>query len=230
MSIQNVKVRRQTESRRTSLSVCVLTGYERHFWIHPDLLHVMIAMTKWQSETGSRLGFTNIHGNTPVDAARNNAVKQMFSSGAEWLLQIDNDVVPPLNCLALMEQIGTRKIVGLPCPIEYVAGKVALNVGMKRGQDIHELRLSLHPEWQEVEYVGSGCLLVHRDVFAALDDPWFECSRSAELTQRQHTGEDFGFCEKARAKGFAIWTHAGFMCRHYKTSDLGERLVTQVLG
>ena len=222
--------------RRTTTSVCVaiLTGAERNSWIHPNLLMTCLRMPIWQQETGSQLFITTVHGKTPVDSARNVAVQEMLKAKAEWLLQIDNDVAPPMNVLAILENIGNRKIVGLPCPIEFdggpsfiSTGKFALNIATKRGEDLHELHLRTASGWTEMDNVGSGCMLVHRDVFESLKEPWFECSRKSGYTY----GEDFGFCDKARAAGFSVWTHGGFPCRHYKTVDLGEclRATTQAI-
>lgn len=229
-NMQSYRMRRSV----TSLCVAILTGAERHNWIHPHLLMTCMRMPVWQQETGSQLFLTTVHGKTPVDFARNVAVQEMRKANAEWLLQIDNDVAPPMNVLAILETIGNRKIVGLPCPIEYEGGlgfistgKFSLNVATQRGNDLHELHLMTAPGWSEVDDVGSGCLLVHRDVFAALKEPWFECSRKSGYV----AGEDFGFCDKARAAGFSVWTHGDFPCRHYKTVDLSEclRATTQAL-
>lgn len=223
--------------RRSVTSVCVaiLTGTERHNWINPHLLLTCMCMPVWQQETGSQLFLTTVHGKTPVDTARNVAVHEMLKAKAEWLLQIDNDVAPPMNVLSILENIGNRKIVGLPYAIEYETGstfcstgKFALSIGTQRGDDLHELHLRTASGWTEVDAVGTGCFLVHRDVFASLKEPWFECSRKSGYTAQ----EDFGFCEKARTAGFSVWTHGGFPCRHYHTVDLSECLkaTTQALG
>jgi hypothetical protein len=206
---------------KTSIHVAILTGRERHFWIHPDLLIACMKMPMWQQETGSQFAFSIVNGVTPVDAARNVAVKDMLKSGAEWLLQIDNDVVPPLNVLAVLSEVGNRKIVGLPCGMESSHGMPSLNIGTRRPEG-HELHREIPSGLTEVDCVGSGCLLVHRDVFQTLAFPWFECSRKSELENAMYGGEDFGFCEKARTKGFSVWTHAGFPCSHHKTVDLSQ--------
>lgn len=220
MSIQSKRILRSQPSRQTNLLVAILTGMERHFWIHPELLHVCLAMTRWQQETGSVLRLTNIHAKTPIDDARNIAVQNMLDCGAEWLLQIDNDVVPPANILAVFDDIGARKVVGFPSAMEHVHGEIVFNVGTRKEGPLVELQMSIPAGWSEVQLVGSGCLLIHRDVFLALTDPWFECPRELVTKNRQHGGEDFTFCDKARAKGFPVWTHAGFACKHYHTVDL----------
>lgn len=221
MSIQNARLRPQPPAqKRTSVFVAVLTGRERHFWIHPDLLAVCMRMVTWQQETKSGLAFTTINSFTPVDAARNEAVKLFLQSSAEWLLQIDNDVVPPTNVLSVLDEVQDRKIVGLPYGMEYVPGDALFAIGTNRGSAGYELHRTMPaPGWSQVVNIGTGCFFTHRDVFAALASPWFEC----KVVNAAHVHEDFGFCDKARAAGFPIWTHSGFMCEHYKTSDLTQR-------
>jgi hypothetical protein len=202
---------------KTSIMVAVLTGHERHFWIHPDLMTALVRMPLWQMETGSSLAVTTIHGRTPVAAARNQAVEKMLKLGVEWLLQIDNDTVPPPNILGVLESIGNRKIVGFPTPMEYEPGKTCFNVAHK-GEGGYEGYKEIPEGWSTAAWVGSGCLLVHRDVFVALSDPWFE--HRDVITLRSHMKEDSYFCEKACEKGFQVWTNSNFICKHYHTVEL----------
>ena len=220
--VQRLHPQQGERKLKTSILVAVLTGHERHFWIHPDLMQALVRMPLWQMETGSKLAVTTIHGKTPVVAARNAAVEEMLKMGVEWLLQIDNDTVPPLNILGILENIGDRKIVGFPTPMEYAPGKTAFNVAHSVDQAgrLCEIYKSLPDGWSNAEFVGSGCLLVHRDVFLSLSDPWFQHTDAAVKQLRQYGGEDFNFCAKARAKGFQVWTNSTFICRHYHTVEL----------
>lgn len=201
---------------KTDVYVALLTGRERNSWIHPELLMTCLRMMLWQKETGSAVRLATVHGASPVDAARNIAVEQMLDAGAEWILQIDNDVVPPQNVLSVLDDIGDRRIVGLPCPFEPQAGDIALAMGMKHGDLYHPIRIT--QGWAQVDVVGAACLLVHRDVFRAVPKPWFECS----IQNGSYCNEDFNLCNKARDKGFSVWTHFGFPCKHYKTVDLAR--------
>jgi hypothetical protein len=224
MSIQQIKLR---PARKTSVRVAILTGRERTHWIHPDLLNVCMAMIFWQRETGSGLSTSTVNGVVPVDAARNVAVKEFMDSGFEWLLQIDNDVVPPSNVLSVLDDVGYRKIIGLPCGIEKMPGDLTLALGNKaqnnNAGEPYESYRGLPAGWVPIDIVGTGCIFVHRDVFASIGHPWFECT----IRGAAHTGEDFGFCEKAAAKGFRVWTHSGFPCAHYKTVDLTQHMVAR---
>lgn len=202
--------------------VAILCGHERHFWIHPSLFMSCLQMGNSLSALHSRHGsleFVAVQGTTPVDAARNAAVSHLLKSGADWLLQIDNDTVPADGFLTVLNDIGTRKIVGFPYVGLTGGGKLSLCVGNKVDGAIYEAQ-QLQIGWSEVDAIGSGCLLVHRDVFESLGDPWFECSRRIELQERVYAGEDFTFCEKAKANGFKVWTHSAYPARHYRTVEL----------
>ena len=56
---------------------------------------------------------------------------------------------------------------------------------------------------QEVGSVGMGVMLIKREVFEALAEPWFETPWRHD--KRGYIGEDVYFCQKAAAAGFKIW-------------------------
>jgi GT2 family glycosyltransferase len=209
---------------KTSIFVAILTGRERVYWVHPDLLLTCMRMPVWQQKTGSNLTVSIVNSVTPVDAARNTAVKYLLESGAEWLLQIDNDVVPPQNVLNILDTIEDRKIVGLPCGIEKSPGEMTLALANRlEHSECLESYTGMPQGWAKIDVVGTGCFLAHRDVFSAIAYPWYEC----RVVDGFHTLEDFTFCDKARAAGFEIWTHSGFPCGHYKTVDITRHMIAR---
>lgn len=60
----------------------------------------------------------------------------------------------------------------------------------------------------EIDGVPCGCLLVHRRVFEAIKEPWFQWGEG--LT----AGEDFYFCRKAQEAGFKIYGDPSVICGH----------------
>jgi hypothetical protein len=56
---------------------------------------------------------------------------------------------------------------------------------------------------QEVGSVGMGVMMIKREVFEALAEPWFETPW--RMDKRGYIGEDVFFCQKAAAAGFKIW-------------------------
>jgi len=54
---------------------------------------------------------------------------------------------------------------------------------------------------------GAAFLLVHRDVFEAVGEPWFK----RDALKR---GEDFYFFQRARSAGFELWVDRSVICGH----------------
>jgi len=69
----------------------------------------------------------------------------------------------------------------------------------------------------ECDGVGGGCLLVHRRVFEAIKDPWFECAKGTVA------GEDFDFSRKVQMAGFKIFADPGVLCGHEQKDITGHQ-------
>jgi hypothetical protein len=62
----------------------------------------------------------------------------------------------------------------------------------------------------------TGCLLIRTPVFDTIPKPWFNTSVEGEKI----LGEDFTFCEHARAAGFEIWCDGTLSC---EIAHIGQR-------
>ncbi len=69
----------------------------------------------------------------------------------------------------------------------------------------------------ECDGIGGGCLLIHRRVFEAIEQPYFKCNPNTFI------GEDFYFCRKAQAAGFKIYLDPGVLCGHKQKDLIGYR-------
>lgn len=56
--------------------------------------------------------------------------------------------------------------------------------------------------------LGTGCMLIKREVLEAVGHPWFKCH---EMTAG---GEDFYFCERAKQEGFEVWGDFSVQAHH----------------
>jgi hypothetical protein len=86
--------------------------------------------------------------------------------------------------------------------------------------DRHALALeptSEPPGLHEVRLLGTSGMLVRRRVFEALDPPYFRASLSNDAGL---IGEDFDFCERARAAGFRIFADTSIAFGHITAATM----------
>jgi len=184
-------------------------------------------------------------GGMPVDEARNELVRTFLESDCTWLLQIDSDMGFAPRSLARLakrtQEYGMRMISAL-CFTRYrpPVPTVFRDVTRVRDDGREFLRiqcqemmawLKVHPEALEkcpcvldlepddglvrADASGGAFLLVHREVFEALDPPWF-------VRDGPKKGEDFHFFERARKEaGFELWVDRSVICGH----EWGEQYV-----
>lgn len=172
-------------------------------------------------------------GGMPVDMARNELVRKFLESEAEWLLQVDSDMVFAAESLNRLAKRGVD-LVGALCFTRYVPPLPAIFRGVTRvredGREFLWIRcqetvewLEAHPEALEecpvvldpapedamvrADATGAAFLLAHRRVFEAVGEPWF-------VRDDLKRGEDFYFFERVRAAGIELWIDRSVIVGH----------------
>jgi GT2 family glycosyltransferase len=143
----------------------------------------------------------------PIDNNRNYIVREFMKTDCEWLIQFDDDMIPIHNILELTKM--DKKIIA-PYFQTYKDGNI-IPLAMKKEKHGWKPDFNLNEGLNKVDAVGTGCLLVHRDVFQKLDHPYFKYKYNKE--GRLIKGLDFYFCERAKAKGFDTYVHKDYVCR-----------------
>jgi hypothetical protein len=159
----------------------------------------------------------------PVDRVRNQICRRFLESDAEYLLMIDDDVVPPPTVLDMARH---RKDVVAGLCYAYTPSTgyytVAYEPPAADGERPPRLPIGDGIEGHgllEVELTGTACLMVHRRVLEGVDRPWF----AMELDEDRLViadSEDFSFCRKIRAAGFSVWLDSDTVCCHFRTLDM----------
>ena len=157
-----------------------------------------------------------------IAAARTYLVERFLGTDADWLLQLDADMVfTPSDLVRLIESADS---VSVP-----IVGGLYVGTGQRIGDpgaeagdlDGDGFRLLL-PESRgvvPVDFVGAGALLVHRSVFVDLADrhprpqPWFQ----EVAVDGRVDGEDWEFCRRAKAAGYPVHVNADVRLGHVKT-------------
>ena len=168
----------------------------------------------------------------PIDHARNKAITTVLSAEehATHLLMVDADNAPTRSPLDFVDQ--DLDIVGLPTPI-YDARRIdvggypliwnAVRYSPRGSEPVAGGRDGWHEAGdkrglQEVDAVGSGCILISRRVLESVR-PAFVRRYDDETGVASH-GSDFEFCRRAKAVGWRVFTHWGYPCSHVKEVDL----------
>lgn len=210
---------------KPKIMVSPLAMYERGGWYHPDLVTFLLTVSRYSKKY--TIIFNPAHQIIPAAGARNLLATRMQEvHKADWLLMIDNDVVPPPNLLDMLDSVTDDMDVVVPLCHMWVAEKaipmtVMRPVGLK-ANDFNDLRVEKAdmPEWVELEITGTGCVLVRRGVFEKMKYPYFEYIWTQDGCL--DTTEDITFSHKARGAGCRIWLNTRFTARHHHTVDLSQ--------
>jgi GT2 family glycosyltransferase len=148
----------------------------------------------------------------PFDHARNVGCESVIANHYKWLFFLDDDVIPPDNVIEHLASKNLDIVSGL-----YHRRHPGLEPVMLRNVEGGRQYITDYQPGQMVEadYVGAGCLLIHRRVLEKIEYPWFDwrCDRK-DLKEPQRISEDYAFCDKARANGFKIVVDTSVQCLH----------------
>jgi hypothetical protein len=153
----------------------------------------------------------------PIPECQNVLVQKALDAGAKYLWFVEEDTVPPERAFVEMVKVNAD----IAC-IDYAVQGTSCTARDK--------------ETDELLWCGLGCTLVKREVFEAMDKPYFRTDMSLRLNDwankkndwipvpphRQYGQQDVWFCRQAVEKGFAIVQVKG-ECRHLELVALGVR-------
>ena len=130
-----------------------------------------------------------------VAQARNNGVDMARGFGADYLLFLDSDMVFPRETLVRL--LGHRRDIVGATYVKRTPPHDLLGANLYLDRPPHPSGLI------EMRHLPTGCLMIKMSVFDALTKPYFRFlydEASGEII-----GEDYNFCDRARAAGFEIW-------------------------
>lgn len=127
----------------------------------------------------------------------------------EWVFFLDDDMVFGSDVLMRLLAHNVPIVGGLYLtrrpPYYSAAGwKDGDHAKFLSDEDMHSGRLL------SVDWVGTGCLLIRKEVLDALEYPWFEAGR----IHPDEMSEDVWFCWKAKAKGFPVYVDTSVRVGH----------------
>lgn len=174
----------------------------------------------WQAKSDYEIYLAFPNGK-PIESNRNQIVLDFMKTDCEWLVQLDDDVVPPQNYLDLL--IYNKDIISGVC-YAYRQEAIVPLILKKNKKDGLWIDKDCNPREGliEVDSMGTGSIIVNRRVFEnkKMSKHPFQSVWNKDGTRKK--GQDLYFCEKAKKEGFKIWCHLGYKSSHIVTVDLME--------
>jgi hypothetical protein len=155
---------------------------------------------------------------SPLDNARNVAVKDFLEDYYTHLLFIDDDIIPPPNCL--MELLIADKDVIAPLCFTIRYGKDGIPAPQPvayRFDNDGKYKLYIGEGIEETDIVTGGMFLAKREVYEKLERPFYFTYHKNGLVI---TSEDFIFSQQCKELGYKLFTHYGLLCGHNKMVDV----------
>lgn len=179
-------------------------------------------------------------GDAMIYHSRDRLAHRFLETGAEWSLWIDSDIIPPIgrggwfkgmcrtpelpdhiaNKHVVYDLLGAKKsIIGGTYFGRHKGGLVMSSAMFNQGQ-ASKAREN-HDEVIEVDWVATGCLLVHRQVYLDIQKKFPDLGPTKSWPywsyfqpETEGKGEDVAFCHRSKAAGHPVYQHLGIQCAH----------------
>lgn len=154
----------------------------------------------------------------PLDHARNQAVKDFLEDYFDYLLFIDDDIVPPPN--TLRELLKANKAIIAPLCFTMKTDDKGLQFPMPvahRYDENKQYRPYYGQGIEETDVITGGMHLVKREVYEKMDRPYaFTYHKNGTVIY----SEDFYFSQQCQKLGYKLYTHFGLLCKHIRQVDI----------
>ena len=159
------------------------------------------AMSYHTATTDDRVILYTSHG-TLIASQRTELARQALEEKVDFLLWLDSDMRFPKETIGYMMDLDKDIVSANYATRRMPVKPVAMMDGGEKGVG----RVYTEPGQeglQPVDYVGMGVMMVKREVFEKIEQPWFAIPYST--VGGHYTGEDVFFCRKAREAGYEVF-------------------------
>ena len=192
--------------------------------VHSRVIESVMANIASASAAGHEFRGWRLTHDRPIPECDEEITIAGLGTGADLLWFVEEDTVPPSGALL--------DLIALAVPIaaiDYPVGEAPSWACVARDREGH------------IYWCGLGCTLIRRQVFEAIERPWFRCDVTYSISpgpdgrkvlhemDRPSTygGQDIYFFRRALAHGFAIAQVSGRVAGHAKVRELGARETNQ---
>lgn len=186
-------------------------------YVHHELI---IRLIEWSHSEQIKATIRFYPHLAPLDNARNWAVKDFLESYNDYLLFIDDDIIPPSN--ALLELLRADKDIIAPLCFTVKRDDNGFLFPMPvahRYNDNHEYRPYIGHGIEETDVITGGMFLVKREVYEKIERPFYFTYHKNGLVEYS---EDFVFSQQCQKLGYKLFTHYDLLCKHLKNIDVKD--------
>jgi GT2 family glycosyltransferase len=179
-------------------------------------------LLEWSHDPNINLSIKYYPNLSPLDNARNRAVKDFLEDYYDYFMHIDNDIIPPTNALQVL--LGADKDVIAPLCFTmkqddsgYWFPMIVAHKYNKAKQYEQYIPIDDPQGVHETDIVTGGCHLVRREVMEKLERPYYFTYHKNGIVEYS---EDFVFSQQCQKLGYKLFTHYGLPCKHMKVVDV----------
>lgn len=219
----------------------IMVAYPCYKTTNPVTAFAMIAMALDFGR--DKIRFDMSIGDAMVYHSRNKLAEKFLQTDAKYLLMMDDDIIPCIGRPAWMRATvhSAQNVADLPLQRHIIHRLLNSNktliggayFGRQEGarlmcsdQGLVSAARDYHDIIAPVDWIGTGCLLIHRSVFEDIQKTFPELKTNNPenpfdyfLPMQGHVGEDISFCHRAKKAGHQPHIDLGTPVFHvgYKT-------------
>jgi len=180
--------------------------------IRPELVSLLHNLT-FQNKYELMISYPS---EKPIANNRNTIVQSFLQRPEfDYLMMIDNDIVPPLDILNLVDY---QKDIIAPVLFMYQQKAVIPLILERKPDGLYTTKpFRGHEGLTECDAVGTGCIVLSRKVLEAVRKPFMN---EYDADGIKLYGLDIAFCRRAGDIGFKTYCHLDYVCSHHTELDL----------
>ena len=195
--------------------------------VDPKVVQTALVLTSFANANGTQVRQVGVTERTLIHTARNVLAKGFLETDCEWSFWMDSDMILEPRTIPVMVQWAKRlnakfltgiyyQRMGNHMPVIFVRDEK-----VKKYEDEYAHSCVAPPKDSKkpflVHRTGFGCVLLHRDVLAKLEEPYF---KYPYVNEKKELSEDFYFCIKAQKAGVDLWAIPELDCGHVGTAPI----------